>query len=372
MISFLKITRISFFLCALAMLHISSLALAESEPQILITVAQTNDQDAKVFRSFSRNYKATKKYGNELQVKRLVNAIARDYNLIESGDAWTIKSLGVYCALLTLPEDESMEELLAILRGDKRIETAQPVYNYSSRAHTDNYNDPYFSVQYKNSQAVVEKLHEQATGKGIRIAVIDTGVDTQHSDLSNQISKIYNFVDDDAAQFNSDIHGTAVTGIIAAQANNELGIVGLAPNAELWVMKACWQVQQKSDAAECNSFTLANALSVGIDENIDIFNLSLSGPRDPLIERLIETAIKNGIIVVAADPVIGHHRYPALLSGVIDVQQMSADENFTSVSKQDLLSASVEKFTIRVNGTEVLSTAPNDSFEFFSGSSMSN
>lgn len=371
-------------ICILMHITFSSVVLAESSQKILITIAHSGDRDSKIFRNFNRSYQPTKNYGSELQVKRQIKAIARNYNLIETEDAWTIKPLNVYCALLTLPENTTLEVIIDKLKRDKRIESVQPVYSYSSRVseklekellseslHNNEYNDPYFSVQYKNMQKTVEQLHKQATGKGIRIAIIDTGVDTYHSDLGDQILKTRNFVDDDPEQFNNDIHGTAITGIIAAKPNNDLGIVGLAPDAELWVLKACWQIQQLSDIAECNSFTIASALSVGIDENVDIINLSLSGPRDPLVERLIEVAIKRGIVVVAADPIHSENRYPALLSGVIDVQQVSSYEKHVNVTEQILLSASLENRTVRVDGTDILTTAPNNGFEFFSGSSMS-
>ena len=69
---------------------------AETNRQILITVASTGQQDQKILSSFGRNYRPIQKYSPELTVKKQVNAIVRDYDLVDSGDAWTINSLDVY------------------------------------------------------------------------------------------------------------------------------------------------------------------------------------------------------------------------------------------------------------------------------------
>jgi len=176
-------------------------------------------------------------------------------------------------------------------------------------------------LQYKHNAAFVRELHRWSTGQGIDAAIIDTGIDRHHPELQQQITQAHNFVGDSKEQFNKDIHVTAVAGIIAAQANNHHGIVGLAPDAKLWALKACWQLERQSSSARCNSFTLASALSFAIDKDVDIINISLAGPSDPLIARLVAAAIDSGIIVVAADPVITNERFPAKLKGVIAVRE---------------------------------------------------
>src|SRR5258705_9176099 len=142
-------------------------------------------------------------------------------------------------------------------------------------------------------------MQQRATGRGIRVAVIDTGGDRSHPDLRGRIDTARNFVSDDA-RFDSDIHGTAVAGIIAANADNGIGIVGLAPDAGLLVLKACWQHAIDDVRAQCNTFTLAKALTFAIDQRADIINMSLGGPNDPLLGLLIEIALTRGIIIVAA------------------------------------------------------------------------
>lgn len=166
-------------------------------------------------------------------------------------------------------------------------------------------------------------------------------------------------IQNNGQRFRADIHGTAVTGIIAAQPNNALGIVGLSPGAEESVLKACWQLDDTTSKAHCNSFTVASAISHAIDSGADIINMSLAGPRDPLIARLVVEAQKKGILVVAADPGDAASGYPARLPGVI------------AVCRQAPADVQPDRLLIRLNSADVLTTAPDGGFDFFSGSSMS-
>src|ERR1035438_2109430 len=95
---------------------------------------------------------------------------------------------------------------------------------------------------------------------------------------------------------------TAVAGVIAAIPDNGIGIVGIAPDVRLFVFKACWRSAPTGAKATCNSFTLAQALAAAIEERVDIINLSLAGPSDPLLTRLVGRAAAAGIIGRGAVP----------------------------------------------------------------------
>ena len=136
----------------------------------------------------------------------------------------------------------------------------------------------------------------------MRVAIIDTGADIRHADLRGSIAAAVNFVDSDDAQFLRDRHGTEMAGVIAAVANNREGIVGVAPNARLLIFKACWQAQPDADAARCNSFTLARALTAAFDAHVQVVNLSLAGPDDPLLGDLIREGEHRGVLFVGAAP----------------------------------------------------------------------
>jgi subtilisin family serine protease len=147
-----------------------------------------------------------------------------------------------------------------------------------------------------------------------------------HPDLRGQVSLARNFVD--ARESVAEAHGTAVAGIIAAKGGNGMGIVGVAPQASLMTLRACWQATAADDAAVCSSFTLAKALQFALDREAKVINLSLGGPRDRLLERLLQAALARGAVIIAAvDPVIAGGGFPASMAGVLAVAADSAHDS---------------------------------------------
>ena len=100
-----------------------------------------------------------------------------------------------------------------------------------------------------------------ATGSGVRVAVVDSGIDASHPDLAGQIAVNRNFVA--GRPMAAEQHGTGVAGIIAARAGNGIGLAGIAPGAKILGLRACWQAPAKT---LCDSFSLAKALYFAIDQ----------------------------------------------------------------------------------------------------------
>ena len=180
--------------------------------------------------------------------------------------------------------------------------------------------DPLYRAQPAGVAWKLDELHAFATGRGVTVAVIDSGIAASHADLRGQISESRDFVaDDNARRAIPETHGTEVAGLIAARAGNALGIAGVAPDAKLLALRACWQVNGNG-RAQCNTFTLAKALQFAIDSRAQVINLSLGGPRDALLARLVDVALARGATVVAAvDPHAPDGGFPASHAGVIAV-----------------------------------------------------
>jgi subtilisin family serine protease len=148
------------------------------------------------------------------------------------------------------------------------------------------------------------------------VAVVDSGVDATHPELAGQLAARENFVDGQA--YAAEPHGTAVAGIIVAHADNGIGIRGVAPAAHVLALRAC--SEQGPGGAHCDSFSLGKALNFAILHKPDIINLSLTGPPDRLLQRLVEAALGRGIRVVgAADPQSADGGFPASWPGVVAV-----------------------------------------------------
>jgi subtilisin family serine protease len=266
---------------------------------------------------------------------------------------WRMRSLPVRCVVYDLPPGASRELVLRRLAADPRVETAEPIHRYRT---LDGGEDPYAHLQHGARAIRLAPAHRWATGRGVRVAVVDTGVDVTHPDLQGRILAAQNFVDRGEKSFTRDVHGTAVAGVVAASAGNGAGIAGVAPGALLLALKACWPSGDDPASAECDSYTLAKALDWGLAEGAQVLNLSLTGPRDPLLVQLLDAALERGVAVVAAadEP----PAFPATHPGVIAVR--AAGPGVEAVSGGALAAP----------GIDILTTVPGGGYEFLSGSSM--
>jgi subtilisin family serine protease len=299
-------------------------------------------------------------YGAGQRAISTLTDLKRSYGLHEV-TGWPIKALGVYCVVLETPPGVARDEVLKSLAKDKRVQLAQPLQDYSVYADktpdAHRYNDPYVDLQRGFVETNAALAHTVSEGKGVNIAVVDTGADTTHPDLQGRIHDIHNLVDDNTSAFAKDHHGTEVAGIIAADADNHQGIVGIAPQSQLSIYKACWYPTTPNAGARCNSFTLAKALAAVIDSDAPIVNLSLGGPADPLLDKLLGQLLGQGKIVVAALPPSGAlDGFPDNAPGVIVVRVSGP-----SPAPAGVLSAP---------GSDILTTQPGGGYDFTSGSSM--
>ena len=282
----------------------------------------------------------------------IIDRVLRAHNL-KKVSQWTVKSLHLEAVVAEFFGEKSVEEIIAELDADSRVNSVQSVKLYSLLT----YNDPYFQLQNSVKSDDIENIHRLATGKDVVVGVVDTGIDRNHPELRDRIIYSRNFVSHDPMRFDGDEHGTSVAGVIASAANNDLGIVGVAPDVKLMAFKACWQ-DAVSHRASCDSVSLMRALIEVIDQQPDIVNLSLSGPDDPLIRRLLKVANDNGIVLVAAVDSESDSSFPASMQEVI------------AVGSPHDLDDSDDNLGILAPGTDVLTTTPGATYAFKSGSSM--
>jgi hypothetical protein len=345
--------------CSNTPVRIDSRALADQvsrSPEHFIIAAVDNQPDTVVAHAGStpRGYDGLVTYGPTPTARQMLRALEKDYGLKEVS-AWPIEPLHMHCAVLEVPDGTDRPALLAALAQDRRIKLAQPMQSFETR--TD-YNDPYMALQRGFAQMDVAGAHPWSRGDGVKVAIIDTGADTQHPDLRDNIAAAANFVDSDDQQFRRDRHGTEMAGVIAAVANNGVGIVGIAPAARLFLFKACWQTRLDADAAQCNSFTLARALAAALEAHAQIVNLSLAGPADPLLNDLIHEGVRRGVLFVGASPDDTQEGGRGLVRqpGVIEVASSGSPSAAVSV--------------VYAPGREILTLLPGGHYDFASGVSI--
>ena len=282
----------------------------------------------------------------------VIEAILSSHGLTRLSE-FRVSRLGIKAIVAETDGDELLNDIVNAMAEDKRVESVQKVNAYKLLA----YNDPYYSLQNTVNADRIEHIHEISTGKNVAVGIIDTGVDRYHPELADRIIYTKNFVQHDQSAFDMDEHGTAVAGVIGSAANNDLGIVGVAPDVNLMIFKACYQ-DMPSRRTSCDSVSIIKALNAVLEQRPDILNLSLAGPRDPMIARLLRSAHRDGVVLVAA---VDEKRdlassFPANMDVVIAV---------ASTLQTDMLGD-----VVLAPGTDMLTTTPGATYGFKSGSSM--
>lgn len=213
------------------------------------------------------------------------------------------------------------------------------------------------------------KIWAKTKGEGVTIAVLDTGCDVNHPDLKDRIIGGRNFTDDDASNpdkyYDYNGHGTHVAGTIAAS-ENEVGVVGVAPKANLLIIK----VLNEYGAGQYD--WIIAGIHYAIAQGVDIISMSLGGPNDnPEFHETIKLAVAHNILVVCAagndgdgNECTDEFAYPGrynevICVGAINYERLSSD--FTN---------SHDEIDLVAPGEEILSTYLNGKYATLTGTSM--
>jgi subtilisin family serine protease len=264
----------------------------------------------------------------------------------------------VYCEVFAVTDGRRVEDVIAALAADPRVDLVQPMNLFDTQ--TTRYDDPYADLQSGAIQMEVEQAHQVATGRGVSIAIIDSAVDGSHPDLRGRVRLARNLAERQPIAKDGEVHGTAIAGIIASAVNNREGIIGVAPDVSIAALRACWAVAEGSLAAQCSSFSLALALEIALTLNPNVINMSLAGPADPLLSRLLDEAVARGIIVVAAQAESDEpaHEFPASHPKVLSAHSSSD------------IAAGPSPYRLAAPATEVLTTTPGAKYAFLTGNSL--
>lgn len=330
---------------------------------VIVTVRNDRTPPPPRAGSSVRTYGGGSSYAVAPLARSTVRAIAAAHDLREV-DAWPIDMLGVHCVVFEIAADAALAATIERLRRDEGVESVQPMQSFtalSAAGAPASGAGRYRELQRNLDVMHVRAAHRWSRGAGVRIGVIDTRVDVAHPDLAGRVVRTQDLVGDDRSTSAADRHGTAVAGVIAATGRGEQGVIGVAPEAQLHALRACWPRADDPMRAACSSFTLAKALVAAIEAHLHIVNLSLAGPADALLTRIVETGLKRGVVFVGATPASGAlQSFPTNIAGVIAVNA-SGGASIADATAGALLFAP---------GTDVLTLTPGGRYDFMSGSSL--
>jgi subtilisin family serine protease len=193
----------------------------------------------------------------------------------------------------------------------------------------------------------------------VKVAVLDSGIHYEHPDFGTNIKNGFNVLQPDEAAMDDYGHGTLVAGVIAAQ-NNSIGVVGVAPDVELYPVKVL------NKFGEGDVLDILKGIDWCIENKMDIMNMSFAiEENDPTLKSSIERAVDAGIIIVASamNSYGGDVGYPASYEGVISV---TAVDHLFRLSE----TAPRGKIDFAAPGVDVLSTTMHKSYETFTGTSI--
>lgn len=227
-----------------------------------------------------------------------------------------------------------LKPLLEELNKHPEVRTAehQIIYNFDAAP-----NDPLYPEQWNFHGIKVEQAWDLgATGEGVVVAVLDSGVMIQTGpgsiilpDLARtKVVAGYDFLEDDTVPQDDHGHGSHVAGTIAQSTNNGEGVAGIAYNASIMPLRV--------GARNITNEDIADAIRWATDQGADVINMSLGGPMPShLIEDAIDYATAEGVLVItAAGNDSGPVSYPAACRNSMAISATTVDNELAGYSNR--------------------------------------
>lgn len=222
-------------------------------------------------------------------------------------------------------------------------------------------NDPLFQYQWgPNRVDALNKWDHETGKKSVIVAIVDTGIDYNHTDLDdNYIATGYDFVNDDNVPGDDNGHGTHCAGIVAAEINNDVGVAGIA---DVSIMA----VKVLDHRGYGTWWGVSEGIEWAADHDANIISLSLGEPvGHPVLSDAVNHAYSKGCLLVAAagNNYGGHVSYPAKYDEVIAISAIDGNDNLASFSNKG------PEIELTAPGVCILSTWSGGGYEALRGTS---
>ena len=258
--------------------------------------------------------------------------------------------------LVRVPRGQDLEKIANQLVQYKEVNYVEPNLQLQGSSIPS---DSYYSKQWGAKKINLPEAWDTTTGESsIVVAVVDSGVDTNHSEFKGKIIKSYDISTGKKSIIGTS-HGTHVAGIIGA-AMDKKGVVGTAPNISLMPINIF-------KGSEASVFNFIQGIQYAVDNGVDIINLSLyTSYYSATMDTAIQYAHSKGVLVVSA---VGNDgkimtAYPAALENVIAVSATNQDDSFAKFSNRG------EYVDISAPGTDIISTDTDGMYSTMTGTSM--
>lgn len=291
--------------------------------------------------------------------------------ILKKYNATVVKRIDAIQRLVIQVPQGQEDAILNEMKKDNLIEEAEPDYIYKASFVP---NDPSLNLQWgiaNTGQAIkgrngtvgadinAQAAWEVARGSGVKIAILDTGINQGHPDLSTKITAKNDFTGSGIEDYKG--HGTHTAGIAAASTNNSLGIAGACPDCQLIIGKVL------DNSGSGPNSTIAQGIIWAADSGAKVISMSLGGPYNSRSQQdAINYAWNKGAVLVAAAGNGGNTRreYPGANNNIVSVAATNNNDQKASFSTYGTW------VDVAAPGETIYSTYPTNSYKNLSGTSM--
>jgi Subtilase family len=284
------------------------------------------------------------------------DALARRHGLTRIASQ-NFPLIGATIGLFRITDRRSVEVAGRDFARDTSVRAVQPNFRYllQDQKSAPGEGDP---AQYALAKLHLPEAHTLAHGADVKIAIIDSGIDTKHPELAGAIVDSFDAL---GSKEGPHVHGTGIAGVIVSHAK----LMGSAPAAKILAIRAFGQA---GSGAESNSYVILKSLDYAVGHGAQIVNMSFAGPKDALIERGIMATAAKGPVMLAAAGNAGAKSpplYPAANPNVIAVSATDAQDKLFAASNRGNYVA------LAAPGVDIFLPAPDEKYQMTSGTSFS-
>ncbi|MBR0848784.1 S8 family serine peptidase [Bradyrhizobium diazoefficiens] len=266
--------------------------------------------------------------------------------------------IGATIGLFRITDGSPPERAKRQFAADGSVRSVQPNFRYvlqDQKVAVPAEGDP---AQYALAKLRLPQAHTLVHGANVTIAVIDSGIDTTHPELTNSIADNFDAL---GSTEGPHVHGTGIAGAIVAHGR----LMGSAPEARIIAIRAFGGT---TGGAASNSWVILRSLNYAAEHGAQIVNMSFAGPKDAVIERAIAATAARGLVLVAAAGNAGAKSpplYPAANPNVIAVSATDQQDKLFSASNRG------NHIALAAPGVDIFLPAPDGKYQMTSGTSFS-
>lgn len=291
------------------------------------------------------------------QPDAIASGVAQSFNLVieESQSFVLLENRRLY--RFSIPDNRAVETVAAAVGAAPGVDLAAPNFYYYLQAGAG---PASLSQQYALPKLRVPDTQDLVSGRGVTVAVIDSGVDVDHPVFQRASITVYDAVEGGIKD--PDQHGTAIAGIIGGRGD----MSGIATGARILAVRA-FAPERLGAAPTTTSMTLARATDAAFARGARVFNMSFAGPRDPLLLSLIDTAYEKGAVFVAAAGNQGPKAPPAYPAAHDKVIAITATDELDAIYSYANRGQHV---AVAAPGVDILAPVTGKAFDYLSGTSF--